>query len=62
LSVLRAGTTQEIDAAFATLVQQPAGALLIGSDPFFNARRDQFVALAARYNVPAIFDVRDRLA
>ena len=59
LSVLRAGTTQEIDAAFATLVQQRAGALLIGSDPFFNARRDQFVALAARYNVPAIFDVRE---
>jgi putative ABC transport system substrate-binding protein len=55
----RTRTSQEIDAAFATLVKLQASALLVDSDPFFNARRDQFVALAARYGVPAIYDTRD---
>ncbi len=59
LHVVRAGTAQEIDAAFATLMQLRAGALLIGTDPFFSSRREQFVALAARHAVPAIFDLRE---
>jgi putative tryptophan/tyrosine transport system substrate-binding protein len=59
LYVLIAGTEQDINAAFATLVQLRAEALIIGSDPFFNARRDQFVALAAKNAVPAIFEVRE---
>jgi len=59
LHVLNARTEQEIDAAFATLVKLRAGALLVDSDPFFNGRRDQFVALAARYAVPAIYDGRE---
>jgi putative ABC transport system substrate-binding protein len=57
--VLRARTEQEIDAAFATLAKLRAGALIVDSDPFFNARRDQLVALAAHYGVPAIYDVRE---
>ncbi len=59
LHVLSARTEQEIDAAFATLAKLRAGALLVDSDPFFNTRRDQLAALAARYAVPAIYDVRE---
>ena len=59
LHVLNAHTEQEIDAAFATLVKLRAGALLVDSDPFFNGQRDQFVALAARHAVPAIYDGRE---
>jgi ABC-type uncharacterized transport system substrate-binding protein len=59
LHVLNARTEQEIDSAFTTLVKLRVGALLVDSDPFFNGRRDQFVALAARYAVPAIYDGRE---
>jgi putative ABC transport system substrate-binding protein len=57
--ILKASTESEIDAAFETLVQQQAGALLIGPDAFFFIRRDQLAALATRHAVPAIFDVRE---
>jgi putative ABC transport system substrate-binding protein len=59
LPVLKAGAEGEIDAAFATLVQLQAGGLVVGTDPFFFGRREQFVALAARYAVPAIYEWRE---
>ena len=62
LRLLSAANEQEIDAAFATFAQLRPGALLVDSDLFFNARREQFVALAARHAVPAVYDVRDYVA
>jgi putative ABC transport system substrate-binding protein len=55
LPVLKAGSESEIDAAFASLVELHAGALVVGGDPFFESRREQLVALAARHAVPAIY-------
>jgi len=43
IRVVSAGTEREIDAAFASLVQQGVGALVVGNDPFFNSR-PEFVA------------------
>jgi putative tryptophan/tyrosine transport system substrate-binding protein len=59
LLVLNASDQSGIEASFATLVQQRAGALLVGSDLFFVSARDQLVALAARHRVPAIYDRRE---
>jgi len=62
LHILKASTESEIDAAFATLVQLHAGALVIGSDSFFYKQRDQLVALASRHAVPAIYGSREFVA
>jgi putative ABC transport system substrate-binding protein len=59
LAILKASTESEIDAALAALTQLHAGALVVGSDPFFNFRREQLVGLAARYAVPAIYEWRE---
>jgi putative ABC transport system substrate-binding protein len=57
--LLRASSERDIDAAFEVVVQQRANALLVAHDPIFLSRRDQFVALAARHAVPAIFEFRE---
>ena len=59
IHVLHASTAGEIDAAFATLAQLRAGALLVITDAFFIGRREQLVTLAARHGVPAIYDLGD---
>jgi putative ABC transport system substrate-binding protein len=59
LVIVRANAESDFDAAFSTLVQQRAGALLVCSSPFFNGRRGQLVLLAARHVVPAIYEWRE---
>src|SRR5437762_111749 len=56
--IIKAATEAEIDAAFSSLVQRQAGALIVGTDPFFVAQREQLVALAAHYRLPAAYDGR----
>ena len=56
---MKASTEDEINTALATLVQLHAGGLVVMADPFFNSRREQIVALAARDAVPAIYEWRE---
>jgi putative ABC transport system substrate-binding protein len=59
LIVLKAGSEGDIDPAFTAIAEQRAGGLLQQLDPFLQSRRDQLVALAARYRLPAIYERRD---
>ena len=57
--VLNASNDRDIDAAFATLVRQRAGGLLVANDGFYVGRREQLVALAARHGIPAMYFLRE---
>jgi ABC-type uncharacterized transport system substrate-binding protein len=59
LPVVKASNEREIDAAFASLIQQRADALITGGGAFFFSRRNQISALAMRHAVPAIYALRD---
>ena len=59
VNILSASTEPDIGKAFVSVTESRAGALLIGSDPFFNNERDQIVALAARHAIPAIYEGRE---
>jgi len=57
--IVNAAAEGELIAAFATFVEQRIGALVVAADPFFNARRAELVALAARHAIPAIYEWRE---
>jgi putative tryptophan/tyrosine transport system substrate-binding protein len=59
LEVLTASTEGDLEAAFTTMVRRQVGALIVMPDPFLYVRREQLVALAARYGVPTIYPSRD---
>src|SRR5215831_3016572 len=59
LVIATASTDREIESAYATAVERRAGGLIVAADPFFNDRREQIVALSARYAIPAIYEWRE---
>jgi putative ABC transport system substrate-binding protein len=59
IHLLSASNESEIDAAFATVTQPRAGAMLVGADPFLNSQRDKIIALAARQAIPAMYEQRE---
>ena len=54
--LLKASGERDIQAAFESAARQQAGGLLVAHDPYFLSRREQFVALAARHTMPAIYE------
>jgi len=59
LVILNAATDAELDSAFASLLPQGIGALLITTSPFFEGSRDRLVALAERYRMPVFYPWRE---
>jgi putative ABC transport system substrate-binding protein len=58
IEIVNASNDNEFDAAFAAITKSRARALLVGTDPFFNSRRNHIVALAARHAIPAVYEQR----
>jgi putative tryptophan/tyrosine transport system substrate-binding protein len=52
-------TDREIEAAFATIIDQRIGGLLVQTDPSLTVRRDQLVLLTTRHAIPAVFGFRE---
>jgi putative ABC transport system substrate-binding protein len=59
IRIVKASDEESIDKAFAGLAELHADALIVGADPYFFSRSDQIVALAARYAVPAFYEIRE---
>jgi putative tryptophan/tyrosine transport system substrate-binding protein len=59
LLILNASSERDIEAAFASFVQQRVNAVMVGADAFFLSRRDHLVGLVARHTMPAIYYLRE---
>jgi putative ABC transport system substrate-binding protein len=59
IHIVNASNEGDLEAAFATLTQKPAGALLVSTDSFFTSQRDRLVALATQYALPTIYPWRE---
>jgi putative ABC transport system substrate-binding protein len=59
IQILKASTSREIEAAFATFVGERPDALFVGNDAFLISRRVQLVHLATRHAIPATYTARD---
>ena len=59
LVVLEAETDADLEATFASLRSRQVDALLVTTNPFYEGRRHQIVALAKRYSVPALYPWRE---
>jgi putative ABC transport system substrate-binding protein len=59
LIVLDVSSDRDIETALPTLVQRGAGGLLVSPGPFLYSRREKLVALAARYELPTSYPLRE---
>jgi putative ABC transport system substrate-binding protein len=59
LHVLNASTEQDLDGAFAKMIQLRAGGLVIGTDPFFASQRERLAVLTVRHALPAVYEFRE---
>ena len=62
LVVLEAGTDADLEATFASLQSRGVDALLVTTNPYYEGRRNQIVALAKRYSVPVVYPWREYAA
>jgi ABC-type uncharacterized transport system substrate-binding protein len=62
IHALRANTDREIETAFETVARERIAAVAVAAGPFFDTRREQLVALAARYAVPTVYQFREYAA
>jgi putative ABC transport system substrate-binding protein len=60
--MVRAGSAVDLEPAFAALVRQRAGAVIVAGDPVLDGAREEVVALAARHALPAMYLAHEAVA
>jgi ABC-type uncharacterized transport system substrate-binding protein len=58
IQIIHAENEGDIEPAFASMAQSKVGGVLVAADPFFNAKRELIVSLAAKYTLPAVYEQR----
>jgi putative ABC transport system substrate-binding protein len=59
LNVVHASAEPDLEKVFATLDELRVGALVIGTDTFFDGQSERLAALAARHAMPTIYQTRE---
>jgi ABC-type uncharacterized transport system substrate-binding protein len=59
---LKAENERDFDAAFTSMVQAGAGALVIIGSPLFTSNSRTLITLSARHAIPTMYDLRDYVA
>jgi putative ABC transport system substrate-binding protein len=59
IRIVSIGSEGGYEAAFATIVQEKIGALLVAASVNFNSVRERLTALAARHGIPAMYEIRE---
>jgi putative tryptophan/tyrosine transport system substrate-binding protein len=59
IEIVNAQKPSDLEPAFAAIIQSGAEALLVVADPFLNSQRDKIISLAARYPIPAIYNLHE---
>jgi len=57
--IAKAGNDDQLEDAFALLVQERTGSLLVAADPYFDTRRERIIAFAQQHRLPAIYQFRE---
>jgi putative tryptophan/tyrosine transport system substrate-binding protein len=59
IEIVNAQKPSDLEPVFAAIIQSGAEALLVVADPFLNSQRDKIISLAARYPIPAIYNLHE---
>jgi putative ABC transport system substrate-binding protein len=57
--VVGASTANEIESAFALLVEKRIAGMVVENDPFFDSRRERLIQLTHERSIPAIYHIRE---
>ena len=59
LDFLHASTDHDLDTVFPSLIERGIGGLVVGTDSFFNTRKEEIAALSVHHRVPTIHQYRE---
>jgi putative ABC transport system substrate-binding protein len=59
LFIAKAGNDTDLNVAFASLIQQRVGAMLVTANTYFDTRRERIIAFAAQNRLPAMYQLRE---